>query len=90
MPGVLKVTLPGVADALVAGEPPGKIHRYAPTEPLASVPEPEKVTDWPAEIVTSPAGRLMAPRGGWLVGFEDTCTNGATEGTPLASTMNSM
>ena len=90
MPGVLKITFPGVADVLVVGEPPGKIQRYALTEPSASVPEPAKFTGWPAEIVTSPAGRLMVPRGGWLPGFEDTCTKGATEGTPLASTMNSM
>src|SRR2546430_5644232 len=83
MPGVEKVTAPGVALVLVFGVPPGTTHEYCVTVPSGSVPVPAKVTDCPALIVTSAAGFVIVPFGGWLLGVGDIWTHAATDGTPL-------
>ena len=90
MPGVEKVTAPGVALVLVFGVPPGNTHEYCVTVPSGSVPVPAKVTDCPALIVTSAAGFVIVPFGGWLLGVGDIWTHAATDGTPLRLTRNSM
>jgi hypothetical protein len=48
------------------------------------------VTDCPAAIVTSPAGAVIVPRGGWFVGVGASWTNLATDGTPRRLRRNSM
>jgi len=58
-PGVLKVTLPGICDVEVAGDPPGKTHEY-----LAELDVVAKDTDPPAPIVMSEEGVVMLPLGG--------------------------
>ena len=50
------------------GSPPGKDQEYAVTVPSGSDPEPAKDTDWPAVMVTSLAGLVIVPVGGWSAG----------------------
>ena len=53
------MTFPGFCTVEVAGDPWGKTHEY-----LAAVEFVLKETDWPAVIVTSEAGDVIAPSGG--------------------------
>jgi hypothetical protein len=79
VPAVAKVTAPGFASALLAGEAPRNDHEYAEIVP---VPVPANVTDCPGAIKMSEAGLVIVPFGAVSVGVKDTCTNFATDGTP--------
>jgi hypothetical protein len=84
LPGVLKVTLPGVCAVEVVGVPPGKTHEYF----AAAVAVPNE-TEEPAGMVRSVAGEAMAPSGG-AVPNRVSWMNCALEGTPALSRRNSM
>ena len=59
VPGTLKVTFPGFCPVDVAGVPPGNTQEYA--EAVVFVP---KLITFPAVIVISPDGAVIAPVGG--------------------------
>jgi len=62
VPGILKVTFPGLLAVEVDGDPPGKIHEY-----WAAVEVVLKETEPPAMIVVSEAGDVIVPTGGGVV-----------------------
>jgi hypothetical protein len=59
VPGTLKVTFPGFCPVDVAGVPPGNTQEYV--EAVVFVP---KLITFPAVIVISPDGAVIAPVGG--------------------------
>jgi hypothetical protein len=79
--------LPGVANILEAGLPPGNDHEYAAILPSGSVPVPANATELPGFTVAFPDGLVIVAVGAWLP-FRR--TNVATDGTPAEFTMNSM
>lgn len=89
-PAVAKVTFPGFASVLFAGEPPRNTHEYPVIDPLLTVPVPAKFTAWPGAIVTSVAGLVIVALGGTSVGALSTCTIFATDGTPALFNRNNI
>ena len=89
-PALEKVTAPGLAVALLFGEPPRNTQEYPVIDPLGAVPVPENVTDWPGAIVMSEAGLVIDPVGATSVGVFEICTNLATDGTPALFSRKSM
>src|SRR5262249_49377890 len=86
-PGLGNVTARGFCVVLLTGEPPGKIPWYATMLPSGSDALPAKVTVCPAWIVTLLVdGLVIVAIGAALVGFADSRTNFATDGTPVLST----
>jgi len=81
VPGVEKLTLPGVWTVLELGVPPGKTQEYAVTVPSGSLPVPENETGWPGLTVTSVAGLVIVAVGGRSLDA-DSCTKLAIDGTP--------
>src|SRR5678815_1886045 len=84
LPGVLKVTLPGLCAVEVAGVPPGNTHEY-----FAAVVVVPKETGLPAGMVRSVAGEAMVPSGAELA-YGESWIHCALEGTPALSRRNSM
>jgi hypothetical protein len=84
LPGLLKVTLPGLCAVEVAGVPPGKTQEY-----FAAAEAVLNETEEPAGMVRSVVGEAMAPSGG-VVPYGVSWMNRATEGTPALSRRNSM
>src|SRR5262245_19769943 len=89
-PGALKMTLPGIFSVLVAGVPLGKIHWYEATVPSGSVALPAKFTACPTLTVTSEAGLVIVPKGGWVVGVGEIWMNLAAGGTPVLAMRQGM